>query len=264
MPYLVQKKENQMKKVPHKIDLLNIQLDNFTIDEFLSQLKEGMVFTPNVDHIIKLQKDKAFYEIYQKADYTVLDSRVIYYLLKLFGSPIKGVIPGSELLPAFYTYHKDNPEVKIFLLGAMNGIAHKAMENINKKVNRKMVVEAYSPSYGFEKNTGECKQIVEIINKSEANVLVIGVGAPKQEKWLSQHLSSLTNIKIAMALGASIDFEAGFRRRSPKWIQNIGMEWFYRFLLEPRRLWKRYFVDDIPFLYHFLKYKLGVYKNPLA
>jgi exopolysaccharide biosynthesis WecB/TagA/CpsF family protein len=251
-----------MKKEFHKVTLLNIQVDNFTMDEFLSHLEEGFVVTPNVDHLMKLQKDKAFYDIYAKATFKVLDSRVIYYLLKLTNSPVKGVIPGSELLPAFYSFHKNNPNIRIFLLGGMNGTAEKAKENINKKVKRDIVTGAYSPSYGFEQKPEENNQIIKMINNSRANVLMVGVGAPKQEKWLSKHLPYLDNIKIAMAIGASIDFEAGFRRRSPRWLQKIGMEWFYRFLLEPRRLWKRYFIDDLPFLLLFFKQKTGLYKNP--
>lgn len=251
-----------MKKDHNKISILNIQLDNLTMDEFLPLLKKGMVVTPNVDHFIKLQKDEEFFRIYQQADYVVLDSRVIYYLLKLFGSPIKGVIPGSELLPAFYAYHKENEHIKLFLLGSMDGIADQAKEKINQKVGRKMVVDAFSPSYGFEKKPAECNDIIERINKSGANVLVIGVGAPKQEKWLYKNLPFLHNIEIALPLGASIDFEAGYRKRSPKWIQRIGMEWFHRFITEPKRLWKRYFIDDLPFFFLFLKYKSGWYTNP--
>jgi exopolysaccharide biosynthesis WecB/TagA/CpsF family protein len=253
-----------MEKVNHKINLLNIELDNYTMQDFLSHLKKGVVVTPNIDHFMKLQKDRAFYETYKQSDYIVLDSRVVYYLLKLFRSPIKGVIPGSELLPAFYQYHENNEEIKIFLLGGMEDTAQKAMKNINRKVKREIVVAAYSPSYGFDKKQDECNKITSMINDSGANVLVIGVGAPKQEKWLSRYMPSLRNIEIAMALGASIDFEAGFRRRSPRWIQQLGMEWFYRFLIEPRRLWKRYFIDDLPFLWLFFKQKTGMYKNPFA
>jgi exopolysaccharide biosynthesis WecB/TagA/CpsF family protein len=251
-----------MKKKAHKIALLNIEVDNFTMDEFLSHLQEGIVVTPNVDHLMKLQKDESFYEIYRRATHKVLDSRVIYYLLKLTNSPIKGVIPGSELLPAFYSFHRNNPNIRIFLLGGMNRTAEKAKAVINKKVNREIVTGAYSPSYGFEQKPEENSQIIEMINNSNANVLIVGVGAPKQEKWLAKHLPCLNNIKIAMALGASIDFEAGIRKRSPKWLQKLGMEWFYRFIIEPRRLWRRYFIDDLPFLFLFLRQKAGFYKNP--
>ena len=251
-----------MEKNRNRISLLNIQLNNLTIQELLENLDQGMVVTPNIDHMVKLQKDENFYKIYQQADYVLLDSRVIYYMLKLSGSPIKGVIPGSDLLPAFYQYHKDNPSISMFLLGAMDGIANKARDNINSKVKREIITGAYSPSYGFEKKPEECNKITRMINQSGANVLIIGVGAPKQEKWLHQYMSELYNIKLALALGASIDFEAGLKKRSPRWLQMIGMEWFYRFICEPRRLWKRYFIDDLPFIFLFIKQKLGKYQDP--
>jgi N-acetylglucosaminyldiphosphoundecaprenol N-acetyl-beta-D-mannosaminyltransferase len=251
-----------MEKNRNRISLLNIQLNNLTIQELLENLDQGMVVTPNIDHMVKLQKDENFYKIYQQADYVLLDSRVIYYMLKLSGSPIKGVIPGSDLLPAFYQYHKDNPSISMFLLGAMDGIANKARDKINSKVKREIITGAYSPSYGFEKKPEECNKITRMINQSGANVLIIGVGAPKQEKWLHQYMSELYNIKLALALGASIDFEAGLKKRSPRWLQMIGMEWFYRFICEPRRLWKRYFIDDLPFIFLFIKQKLGKYQDP--
>lgn len=251
-----------MKALPEKIPVLNIRVNNMTMDELLSKLDQGMVVTPNIDHLIKLQKNKVFYHTYQQADYILLDSRIIYYLLRLFGCPIKAVIPGSDLLPAFCHYHRDNPSIKIFLLGSMNGIAHQAMTRINEKAKRAMVVDACSPSRGFDTNKAECRAIVEKINRSGANVLVVGVGAPRQELWLTKHLPETPNIQIAMALGATIDFEAGFRRRPPRYIQKIGMEWFFRFLSEPRRLWRRYFVDDMPFFWLFLKQKTGIYRNP--
>ncbi|WP_238392893.1 WecB/TagA/CpsF family glycosyltransferase [Myxacorys almedinensis] len=108
----------------------------------------------------------------------------------------------------------------------------------------------------FEKNEAECRLIVERINRSTATVLVIGVGAPKQEIWISKYKSQLPQIDIFMAVGASIDFEAGNKPRSPQWMSNAGIEWLYRLYCEPKRLWRRYFVDDLPFFWFILKQKL--------
>ncbi|MEL6166569.1 MAG: WecB/TagA/CpsF family glycosyltransferase, partial [Cyanobacteria bacterium J06628_3] len=108
----------------------------------------------------------------------------------------------------------------------------------------------------------ECQKIIELINDSGANVLAIGVGAPKQELWLYQFKSKLKNIKTFLAIGATINFEAGHTKRSPKWMSEIGLEWFYRLWCEPQRLWKRYLFDDIPFFWLVLKQKFRLYKNP--
>jgi exopolysaccharide biosynthesis WecB/TagA/CpsF family protein len=144
----------------------------------------------------------------------------------------------------------------------MDGVAQKAMEEINKKVGRRMVVGAYSPSYGFEKRNEENEQIYQMINNSEANVVLVGVGCPKQEKWIDKHKSLMPKVDIWMALGATIDFEAGNVKRAPLIWRKIYMEWFYRFLQEPRRLFKRYFIDDMRFFWYFGKQLMGIYKNP--
>ena len=154
--------------------------------------------------------------------------------------------------------------MKIFLLGAAESVAEIAKNKINSRLERTMVIGSHSPSFGFEKNDEECDEIVSIINKSEANVLVVGVGAPKQEKWIVKYKDKLPKVKIFMALGATIDFEAGNITRAPKFFQFVGLEWFYRLIKEPKRLWKRYLIDDIPFFYLILKQKLGIYKNPFS
>lgn len=245
-----------------RIPILNIEVDNISKTDLLKEFKSGVLITPNVDHLMKLQKDREFYDIYQKAEYVTVDSKIVSLSMKYLGTPVKEVITGSDFLPSFYTYHKDNPEIKIFLFGAMPGVAAKALGNINKKVGREIVVGEYSPSFGFENNEDECNKIIEMLNASPANVLVVGVGAPKQEKWIYKYKDQLKNIEIYLAIGATIDFEAGNIKRAPKIFQKFAMEWLYRLMKEPKRLWKRYIVEDLPFFQLILKQKRNKYKNP--
>ncbi|MFB8794226.1 MAG: WecB/TagA/CpsF family glycosyltransferase [Microcoleus sp.] len=246
------------------VNLLNVSIDNLSITELLERLdcEGGVVFTPNVDHLIKLQHDRDFYEAYNTSNYRVCDSQILMYASQFLGTPIKEKISGSDLFPAFYTYHKNNESIKIFLLGSAVGVASKAQEEINQKIGREIVIQAYSPSFGFEKNEEECEKIVELINQSGATVLAIGVGSPKQEKWLVKYRNKLTNIKILLGIGATIDFEAGCKARSPKWMSEVGIEWAYRLLSEPRRLWKRYLIEGLPFFRLIVEQKLGSYKMP--
>lgn len=248
------------------VNLLNVSIDNLSITELFEKLdcEGGVVFTPNVDHLIKLQYDRDFYEAYNKSNYRVCDSQILIYASHFLGTPIKEKISGSDLFPAFYMYHKDNDKIKIFLLGAAEGVARKAQEKINQKIGREIVVAAHSPSFGFENNEEECEKIIDAINKSGATVLAIGVGAPKQEKWLVKYKSKLTNVKIFLAVGATIDFEAGCKARAPKWMSEVGIEWVYRLLSEPRRLWKRYLIEGLPFFRLIIEQKLGFYKMPFA
>ncbi len=245
-----------------RIKILNVELDNINQQGLLEQLKQGVLVTPNVDQIVKMQYDQEYYEIVRKAEWCVCDSKILYLSGKLLGTPLPEAIPGSSFFPAFYEYHKNNENCKIFLLGAMDGVAQKAMNKINQKLGRKMVVGAYSPSYGFEKKQDENEAIYKMINDSGATVVLVGVGCPKQEKWIDKHKSMMPGVDIWMALGATIDFEAGNIKRAPMIWRKLYMEWFYRFLQEPKRMYKRYFVDDPIFFWHFLKQLLGLYKNP--
>lgn len=247
-----------MKTTP----FLNANIQIITQAELLKSLKKGVLITPNVDHLVKLQHDKEFYNAYQQAEWVICDSKILYLLSKLLKNPLPEAIPGSSFFTAFYEFHKDDPNCKIFLLGAAKGIAVKAMERINQKVGRNIVVGAHSPSYGFEKNPNECEELISIVNESGANVLLVGVGAPKQEKWIMKYRDRMPKVDIFMGLGATIDFEAGTLKRAPIFWQKIGMEWLYRCLKEPKRLFKRYFIDDMQFFYYFTQQILGFYKNP--
>ncbi len=246
------------------VKLLNIDILNISTEELLQSFDEGVLITPNVDHLVKLQKDAELYQIYQQTDWVICDSKIVQLGLKFLGKPVKEVIPGSSFFPAYYNFHRNNEAVNIFLMGAAGGIAEKAAAKINQKVGREMVIGHHSPTYGFEKNEQECLDIVDKINQSGATVLVVGVGAPKQEKWIFKYKHLMPGVKVFMALGATIDFEAGTLKRAPVLMQKLSLEWLYRMWKEPGRLWKRYMVDDLPFFTLIFKEKRGVYKNPFG
>lgn len=231
-----------------KVEILDVEIDNLSQSELIEQLRAGgVVFTPNVDHIVKLQSDPLFQAAYRFADYRVCDSQLLLWASKLIGTPIKEKVSGSDLFPAFYQRYSDDEEIAIFLLGSSTGVAATAMDKINAKVGREIVVGAHSPSFQFLDDWEENEAIIRAINDSKATVLAIGVGAPKQEKWLLHHRDRLKHVKIAMAVGATIDFEAGRTKRSPAWVSELGLEWLYRLLREPKRLWKRYLLEDVVF-----------------
>lgn len=244
--------------------LLNIGIDSITETELLDNLESGMLVTPNIDHLVHLQINRAFYDAYQSAEWVVCDSRIVYFLSKLLSVPLPEAIPGSSFLSSFYMHRKDDADCTIFLLGAAEGVAKKAMENINQKVGRKIVIGAHSPSFGFEKNEAECDAIVERVNRSGATVLVVGAGGVKQEIWLARHRDRMPGVKLFMALGATIDFEAGNVSRAPMAVRKIGMEWFYRLLMEPKRMYRRYLLNDPVFFRYFARQLAGTYSNPFA
>lgn len=246
----------------NSVKILNLQIDNLSMAEVLERLQQGVVFTPNVDHLVKLQSDQSFKEVYDTADYRLCDSKILIYASKFLGSPIREKISGSDFFPAFYEYHRHHSEIKLFLLGGQAGVAATAQRRINSKVGRAIVVGSYSPPVGFETDVAECERIVEMVNRSGATVLAVGLGAPKQEKFICNYKNRYATVKIFLAVGATLDFESGQINRAPKWASEAGLEWLYRLISEPKRLWKRYLLEDPRFLWLVFTQKLNLYKEP--
>ena len=245
----------------NRIRILNVEIDNISTVELLEQLKYGVLVTPNVDDMMKHQRDEEFHKYASQAEYCVCDSKILLLASRVVGTPLKEAIPGSSFFPKFCEYHKDD-NIRIFLLGAKDGVGEEAKRRINKKIGREIVVDTYSPPFGFERDEIECEHIVELLRNSTANVVLVGLGNPKQTKWIYMYKHRLPNINLFLALGATIDFEAGNIKRAPMIFQKLALEWFYRFLKEPRRMYRRYFIDDIPFFWLLLKQLLGFYKDP--
>lgn len=247
-----------------KVRLLNIEFDNLSRAELLARFESGLMLNPNVDVLMKLQKDAEFYALAQQAAFTICDSQILLFASRLLGTPLKEKISGSDFFGEFCAHHATNPAVRVFLLGGMAGVAERARANVNARVGREVITHAHSPSFGFEKNEEESRQIVAAINASGCTVLAIGVGCPKQEKWAMRWRSAMPGIRQILCIGATIDFEAGNVPRAPRWMSNAGLEWLFRMLADPKRLIRRYLVDDLPFFWLLLKQRLGLYRNPFA
>ena len=237
-----------------RIKILNVEIDNISQDELLKRLDKGVLLTPNVDDLMKHQRDEVFHKCALNADFVVCDSKIVFLAAKFLGTPLKEAIPGSSFFPAYCDYHK-NDDTKIFLLGAKEGVADIAKEKINKRIGRDIVVGTYSPPFGFEKDEKECTHIVDILKETSANVILVGLGNPKQTKWIFKYRDQLPNIDVFLALGATIDFEAGNIKRAPKWMADHGLEWLFRITQDPKRMAKRYLVDDRKILSMAIKYK---------
>ena len=242
--------------------ILNIDILSLREYELLEMLHEGVVFTPNVDHLVRLQEDKQFYHAYQKADWIICDSVILQRISKLLRQPIVESIPGSTFFLDFCNYHRNDDDCRIFILGGKDGVPQKAMENVNRKFGRRMVVGAHSPSFSFMNDEAENGQLVRIIDESRATVLMVCATSPKQELWIARYKSFLSKVRLFMALGATVDFVAGTVKRCPVFLQRLGGEWFYRFLQEPKRMYRRYFIDDPKIFWYLFKQILGIYKNP--
>lgn len=245
-----------------KVRLLNVMIDDLTMEELLARFDRGVLCTIHSDMLMYLQRDREFHEITRHAAYITCDSQVLAFATRLLGTPVKQRLSGSDFLPRFYEYHRNNPDITIFLLGGLGDVADRARDAINRKVGREIVVGSYSPPIGAEKNEADCQEMVDMVNASMASVLVVGFGAPKQERFIEQYRDRMPHVRMFLPLGGALDYEAGTMIRPPAWISNMGLEWAYRIAQEPRKRWKRYLVDDLPVIYLILKQKLGLYRNP--
>ena len=243
--------------------LLNVWVDNLSMAELMAALDEGIVWTLNPDHLYHLQRNRAFYDAYRQADFITSDSKYVYWGLAWIGRRIKEKVSGSDIVPAYCAHHAANPAVKVFLLGAAPGVAQRALEQINARVGAQVVVGAHSPSMRFVDDPAEIAETIAIINASGATCLIVGLGAPKQEIWITRHRHAMPGVKVYMGVGAAIDYEAGHVKRAPRWLTRIGLEWLYRLATEPRRYWRRY-LRDLEYFWLLLLDGLGLYRSPMT
>lgn len=243
-----------------RIKFMNTCIDNLTMSETLNEIDKliqkkicSYVVTPNLDHIVRLEKDEELQKVYKNASLILTDGKPLIWISKWYKTPIKEKISGSDLFPRVCQLAA-NKNYTMYLLGAAEGVADTAARNLMKKYPGLNIVGTYSPPFGFEKNEQEMNKIKAQIQDVHPDILVVGLGCPKQEKFMYYHCKEL-GVPISFGLGASIDFEAGNIKRAPKWMSNHGLEWLYRFSKEPKRLFKRYFVDDIKIIQVARKYR---------
>ena len=247
-----------------RVRLLNVDVDDLTMDELVEGFDEGLMMTLHVDMIMKLQKDREFYEIVPQFDVVTCDSQILYGASKLLGTPIRERVSGSDYFPRFCAKYKDDPKVTVFLCGGGPGIAEVARKNVNAKIGREMIVGTDSPPFDYEKRPGEVDRMVERIRASRASVLIVGLGAGRQEKFIVRNRARLPDVRMFLPLGGTIDYEAGTLKRPAPWITDIGLEWLYRLGREPKQRWHRYLVHQPPVLYHLARQRLGIYRNPFG
>ncbi len=246
-----------------RMRLMNTEIDNLTMDETLdaidSLIKEdncSYVVTPNVDHIVQLEKDEELKRVYENASLILTDGKPLIWISNWYKTPIKEKISGSNLFPRVCDLAAKKGYT-MYLLGAAEGVADKAAKNLMDKYKGLNIVGTYSPPFGFEKDKVELKKIERQIQEVHPDILIVGLGCPKQEKYMYHHCKEL-DVPISFGLGASIDFEAGNIKRAPRWMSEHGLEWLYRITQDPKRLAKRYLVDDMKIIRIARKYRRGV------
>ncbi len=235
-----------MEKQP----LLNTYVSNVSMDETLWEIsrlieekKKSYVVAVNTDVIVKIENDAYLKKISDEADITLVDGKPLVWISKWQKHPVKTKISGSDMVPELCRVAAERG-YSIFIIGGKNGIADKAKENLESTFAGIRIVGTYAPPFGFEKDTEELDKINRMISDVCPDIVIACLGCPKQEKWIYENYKKYDGT-ISICAGATIDFLSGNMKRAPKWMSEHGLEWFYRFLKEPRRMFKRYFVEDI-------------------
>lgn len=243
-----------------RIKFLNTYIDSLTMQEAIDATeklitKDGCAYvvTPNLDHIVTLESDPEFAEIYANADLILADGKPLIWISKLLNRPIKEKISGSDFFPCMCEMCAQKG-YSIFILGAADGVAEMAAKNLCKRYQRLKIVGTYSPPFEFEKNENELKLIEELISESKPDILAVSLGSPKGEKFIYKHLREY-GTSLGISIGATIDFEAGNVKRAPKWMANHGFEWLFRIIQDPKRLAKRYWNDATKIIPIFWRYR---------
>ena len=235
----------------NRIQMFGVDIDVVNMDEAVDQIiewatDEGLkcryVVTPNVDHAVMLQENEALRNVYDSASLILADGFPIIVASKLLKKPLPERVAGSELVPKIFAAATPSAPLSIYLLGAAEGVADRAAEIIHATWPNVAVTGTYSPPMGFENDESENRRIIEKIAEVQPDILVVGLGAPKQELWVHRHFEQLPT-KVALCVGATIDFLAGEKSQAPVWMRRSGLEWVHRMLSEPKRLVKRYARD---------------------
>ncbi|MBI4559341.1 MAG: WecB/TagA/CpsF family glycosyltransferase [Candidatus Hydrogenedentes bacterium] len=202
----------------------------------------GFVVTPNVDHICRFQRDPSFREAYRNAWLVLPDGVPLIWVARWLGVPLRQKLSGSDLVPWLSEFAAAKG-YSVFFFGAAEGVAEDCADRLRRRWPGLRVAGVYSPPLGFELDPAELARALHRIRASAPDICFVALGSPKQELWLHQYTQEL-GVPVIIGVGAGLDFAAGRLRRAPIWVQRMGLEWFWRLALEPRRLWRRYLVDD--------------------
>ncbi|NOR44122.1 MAG: WecB/TagA/CpsF family glycosyltransferase [Candidatus Delongbacteria bacterium] len=247
----------EIQEYKDTLSLFGLNIDNLTMNQAIELIHSKIItntkrkiYFVNPDCLNKIFNDRAYYKVLDNGDHIFPDGIGIKIAGKILKNPLKENVNGTDLLPFLCESAVKNNQ-SIFLLGGKSGVADKMKKELMQKYKGISIAGTY---HGFFDKVKENDSIIEMINKSKATILLIAFGAPFQEKWIDENFDKLDPI-VQMGVGGLFDFYSGNTQRAPRWMREVGLEWFYRFTREPKRMWKRYFVGNPVFIYRILKFK---------
>lgn len=210
------------------MEILGIHVDNLTMSEalqkiqgFLEDRRQHYIVTINPEFIVRAQKDDDFRKILNQANLAIPDGTGIIWASRWLGEPLKERVAGTDLVERIMN-RESGIRDRIFLLGGRGGVAEK-------------IAGQWLKIAGFAEDT-ENAELFARIRQCQPNILLVALGAPKQEKWIADNLAKVPSVKLAIGVGGAFDFLSQKIKRAPVFMQKIGLEWLWRFMKEPKRL----------------------------
>lgn len=228
-----------MKDRRKTIEILGVKIDNITADKALDKAYEiltdskretAMIFTPNPEIVMAAYEDESFMEILNSADMCTPDGIGIVYASKILKTPFPERVAGFDLTCGLLEKISHSGE-SVFLLGSKPGVADIAAKNLKEQYRGLNVAGTHHGYFSEEEN----EKIIQNINSSGAKLLLVCLGAPKQEKWIYSNRGKL-NVRLCMGVGGAVDVFAGNVKRAPELFIKMNLEWFYRLVKQPSRI----------------------------
>jgi N-acetylglucosaminyldiphosphoundecaprenol N-acetyl-beta-D-mannosaminyltransferase len=214
------------------------------LETYLTMPQLHQVVAVNLDCLRIAEADAVFRETINEADLAVADGMPLVWASRLAARGLPERVTGNELVDVCCRLSAATGAA-LFFLGGRPGVAEESARTVERRYPGARVAGTYSPPFGTLSPQDDA-EIVDRINRSGARILIVALGAPRQDNWIRAHRNELQAVRIALGVGCGLDILAGLVARAPCWMQRMGLEWLHRFRLEPTRLWHRYFVDDTP------------------
>jgi N-acetylglucosaminyldiphosphoundecaprenol N-acetyl-beta-D-mannosaminyltransferase len=234
-----------------KVNILNISIHNLNMLETLEKVTMAIDKNRQIHHvvvnaakIVAMQKDPQLRKSVNESDLINADGQAVVWASKVLGKPLKERVSGIDLMVNLVqlAYQKN---YRIFFFGAKEEVVKKVVDIYTHKYSPNIIAGYRNGYFKEEEEHSIAKQIAE----SGANILFVAISSPTKENFLYENKSLLQKVNFVMGVGGSFDVVVGKVKRAPLWMQKAGLEWFYRFAQEPKRMWKRYLIGNSKFLF---------------
>jgi N-acetylglucosaminyldiphosphoundecaprenol N-acetyl-beta-D-mannosaminyltransferase len=234
------RRRRRLRIGPVWVDALTFAETLEEVEKLVDARQGGSVFTPNVDHVVKADRNDAFRRAYADASLSLADGMPLVWVGRLLGCPLPERVAGSDLVRPVLELAARR-RWKVYLLGGGPGVAEQVSHLLAETIG--VTVVGWDDARIADDGSDPTGASIARAAAAQPDLVFVGLGPPKQELWIQRAKGAL-GPAVSFGVGASLDFLAGRFERAPRWLSRIGFEWAYRLIQEPRRLWRRYLVDD--------------------